>query len=192
MNGEALPPEHGFPVRVVVPGYIGARSVKWLRRIEVLAQPSESWFQASSYRLLPAEADPDAAGPGDGISLGPVALNSDILAPQDGSEVTAGEVMIEGYAFAGGDRVVRRVDVSIDGGATWRQADLLGEADPWTWRLWRTRLRLEPGEVTVLARAWDDTAAVQPERPGPLWNPKGYVNNAWARSQLRVRAVRPH
>ena len=85
MNGQPLAPVHGAPLRVVVPGYIGARSVKWLQRITVCAAPSDNYFQATAYRLLPADADPGTAGPGDGLSLGPVALNSVILSPADGA-----------------------------------------------------------------------------------------------------------
>ena len=187
MNGEPLPAEHGAPVRVVVPGYVGARSVKWLTRIEVRSGPSENVFQAHSYRLLPADADPAEAGPDVGIPLGPVALNCAVLDPEPAAVVDAGELEVRGYAYAGGDRVVVRVDVSVDGGVTWRQAELLGAPDPWTWRLWRCPMPVSPGEVTVLARAWDDTGALQPEHAASLWNPKGYANNSWSRVPIRVR-----
>jgi sulfite oxidase len=82
MNGQPLPPVHGAPVRVIVPGYIGARSVKWVERITLQDHPSDNYFQATAYRLLPAEADPAAAGPGDGLSLGAIAVNSASCAPQ--------------------------------------------------------------------------------------------------------------
>lgn len=79
MNGQPLPAAHGGPVRVVVPGYIGARSVKWVQSITALAQPSDNYFQAADYRLLPPDADPTR--PGQGFALGPVALTSAILSP---------------------------------------------------------------------------------------------------------------
>ena len=85
MNGQPLPPVHGGPVRVVVPGYIGARSVKWVERITLQDHPSDNYFQATAYRLLPPDADPATAGPGDGLSLGAVAVNSAILRPGDGA-----------------------------------------------------------------------------------------------------------
>src|ERR1700727_3183285 len=84
MNGEPLPAVHGAPLRVVVPGYIGARSVKWLERIEVRSEPWPGYFQHVVYRLLPADGN---VGPGLGIPLGLVALNSDVLAPVDGETV---------------------------------------------------------------------------------------------------------
>ena len=183
MNGEVLPAVHGGALRVVVPGFIGARSVKWLERIELRAAPWDGFFQSTAYRLLPPEGE---AAPGAGIALGEVALNSDILAPDDDARLSAGAIEVRGYAFAGGERRVVRVDVSLDAGDSWVQAELLEDLGRWAWRLWRTELDLEPGSHEIVVRAWDSAAASQPERPGPLWNPKGYVNNAWGR--VRVHA----
>jgi len=184
MNGQPLAPVHGAPLRVVVPGYIGARSVKWLECIELRSKPWAGYFQQVVYRLVPAEETP---GPGVGMPLGLVALNSDVLSPRDGETVNAGPVEVRGYAFAGGDRYVARVDVSIDGGASWTQADLLENLGRWAWRHWRIVLDLVPGEHELLVRAWDSSAATQPEDEAALWNPKGYVNNA--RPRVRIRAI---
>src|SRR3954471_15018094 len=183
MNGEPLAPVHGAPLRVVVPGYVGARSVKWLERIEVRDTPWEGYFQHVVYRLLPEDGTP---GPGAGMPLGLVALNADVLSPADGARVPAGPVEVRGYAFAGGERHVARVDVSVDGAVTWSQADLLEDLGRWAWRYWRTAVELAPGEHEILVRAWDSSAATQPEDEAALWNPKGYVNNA--RPRVRVRA----
>ncbi len=184
MNGEPLLPVHGAPLRVVVPGYIGARSVKWLERIEVRSKPWQGYFQHVVYRLLPEDGIP---GPGEGIPLGLVALNSAVLSPADGETVAAGLVEVRGYAFAGGERHVARVDVSLDGGASWSQAELLEDLGRWAWRHWRITVDLAPGEHEILVRAWDSSAATQPEDAAALWNPKGYVNNA--RPLVRVRAT---
>ena len=183
MNGEPLPPVHGAPLRVVVPGYIGARSVKWLERIELRSASWQGYFQHVVYRLLPPDSQP---APGVGMPLGLAALNADILSPADGATVAAGPLEVRGYAFAGGERHVERVDVSLDGGASWSQAELLDDLGTWTWRHWRTTVQLTPGEHEILARAWDSSAATQPEDEAALWNPKGYVNNAQPR--IRVRA----
>jgi sulfite oxidase len=184
MNGEPRPPVHGAPVRVVVPGYIGARSVKWLTHVELRSKPWPGYFQDVVYRLLAPE---QTVGPGIGMPLGLVALNSDVLAPRDGADVPAGEVEVRGYAFAGGDRHVTRVDVSTDAGRSWRQAELLDDLGRWAWRHWRTMLELPPGEHRIVVRAWDSSAATQPEDEAALWNPKGYVNNA--RPHISVTAV---
>jgi sulfite oxidase len=187
MNGQPLPPLHGAPLRVVVPGYVGARSVKWVDRITVQDHPSDNYFQATAYRLLPVEADPGTAGPGDGLSLGPIAVNSAILEPDDGAVLTTGPARISGYAVAGDGRGIARVDVSIDGGQSWHQAGLGANAGPWAWRLWRTVISLPGGTTEILARAWDTTGATQPESPDDVWNPKGYVNNSWARLRVTAR-----
>ena len=184
MNGEPLPPVHGAPLRVVVPGYVGARSVKWLERIEVRSTPWDGYFQNVAYRLLPEDGIP---GPGAGISLGLVALNSAVLSPADGDTVVSGPVEVRGYAFAGGERHVARVDVSLDDGASWAQAELLEDLGPWAWRHWAITVDLEPGDHEILVRAWDSSAATQPEDAAALWNPKGYVNNA--RPRVRVRST---
>ncbi len=187
MNGQPLPPAHGAPVRVLVPGYIGARSVKWVARVTAQSEPSDNYFQATAYRLLPAGADPSTVGPGTGLSLGPVAVNAAILRPDDGASVPAGRIEVSGYAFAGDDRGIARVDVSLDGGQGWVEADLDEQASPWSWRCWRAVLDLPAGESVITARAWDTSAALQPESPRHVWNPKGYVNNSWPRVTVTCR-----
>jgi sulfite oxidase len=184
MNRGPLPTVHGGPLRVVVPGYIGARSVKWLERIELRSEPWPGYFQHVVYRLVPED---EAPGPGVGMPLGLVALNSAILSPDDGDTVAAGAVTVRGYAFAGGERHIARVDVSTDGGAFWSHAGLLEDLGPWAWRQWEITLELAAGEHEILVRAWDSSAATQPEHAATLWNPKGYVNNACPR--IRVHAV---
>jgi sulfite oxidase len=183
MGGEPLPRAHGGPLRAVVPGYIGARSVKWLERIELRAEPWDGYFQAVAYRMLAPHEQP---GRGRGSALGEVALNADILSPGDGSAVPAGEVALLGYAYAGGARTVARVDVSTDGGATWMRAELLADLGRWAWRRWRATVTLAPGEHELLARAWDNAGATQPAHAAALWNPKGYANNAYGRITVRV------
>jgi sulfite oxidase len=177
MNDRPLPPVHGGPVRVVVPGYVGARSVKWVTRVTVRERPSDGYFQAVRYRLL-------APGATDGPQLGPVALNADILLPGDGAALPAGPIPVSGYAIGGEGRGVARVEVSADGGRSWRQATLEPERGPWAWRMWSTVLPLPAGEATIIARAYDTEGAAQPECAASLWNPGGYANNAWPRVRL--------
>ena len=184
MNGKPLLPVHGAPLRVVVPGYIGARSIKWLERIEVRSTPWAGYFQRVAYRLVPEGGTP---GPGVGMPLGLVALNAAVLSPADGETVAAGPVEVRGYAFAGGERRVSRVDVSLDDGAPWSQAELLEDLGGWAWRHWRLTVDLAAGDHEIVVRAWDSSAATQPEDEAALWNPKGYANNA--RPRVRVRAV---
>ena len=186
MNGQPLPRTHGGPVRVVVPGYIGARSVKWVTTITVQRGPSQNYFQALDYRILPPEADPDTVAEGDGISLSTLPLNCDILVPTDGDHVAAGALTIRGWAIAGDGHSIGRVDVSLDGGHRWRQADLHPAPSKWAWRPWSLTVDVAPGPLRITARAWEDTGITQPESPASLWNPRGYGNNAYARIELTV------
>jgi sulfite oxidase len=186
MNGQPLPRAHGGPVRVVVPGYIGARSVKWVTAITVQPVPSENYFQAIDYRILPPEADTDTVPAGEGLSLSTLPLNCDILVPADGDQVAAGALAIRGWALAGDGHSIGRVDVSVDGGHSWRQADLHPAPSRWAWWTWSFAVDAAPGPLSITARAWKDTGVTQPESPASLWNPRGYGNNAYARLDLTV------
>jgi sulfite oxidase len=186
MNSEPLPRAHGGPVRVVVPGYIGARSVKWVTAITVQPGPSENYFQSLDYRILPSDADPDTIAAGEGISLSSLALNCDILDPTDDDRVARGRLIVRGYGIAGDGRSVERVDVSLDDGRTWQLADLHPAPSKWSWRPWSLTVDVTPGPLRITARAWDDAGALQPESAASLWNPRGYGNHAWARVALSV------
>jgi sulfite oxidase len=183
MNGAPLPPVHGAPLRVVVPGYIGARSVKWLSTITVQDEPSDNYFQAHAYRLFAPQVGPQDVDWESGLMLGELPVNSVICSPGDGGALAPGEVVVQGYAMAGGGRTLARVDLSGDGGRTWRTADLAGEGR-WAWRLWEGRLELPAGEHELVCRAWDSAAQTQPEHPAHVWNFKGYANNAWHRVRI--------
>ncbi|HEU0191068.1 MAG TPA: sulfite oxidase [Mycobacterium sp.] len=183
MNGTPLPRLHGGPVRVVVPGYIGARSVKWINGITVQPGPSQNYFQAVEYRLLPPDGTPAR---GAGTPLSTLDLNCAMLTPEDGSTIRPGPVQIGGYAIAEHCDRIARVEISLDHGVSWQQAELPPADNRWAWRLWSLTVEAQPGPLSVTARAWDDTGATQPESPAALWNPCGYANNAWARAELTV------
>jgi sulfite oxidase len=189
MNGAPLLPIHGAPLRVIVPGYIGARSVKWLAAVALQAGPSENYFQTQAYRLFPADLKDAPADAARGMMLGELSLTSVICTPGADARLPAGCVRVAGYAMAGGGRTVERVELSADGGASWRQAEL-GQAEPWAWRLWHATLELAPGPAQLAVRAWDSAANVQPEDYRTVWNCKGYMNNAWHRIDVIVEAQR--
>jgi sulfite oxidase len=172
-------------LRAVVPGYIGARSVKWLTRITLRATPSDNYFQAKAYRLFPPHFRPDNVDWEQGLMLGESPVNSAILQPAEGEPLEAGKVTVRGWALAGGDREVARVDVSADGGRTWSVADFVAGAGAGVWRLWEASLELAAGEHEIVSRAWDSAAHTQPEHPAQVWNFKGYANNAWHRVKVR-------
>lgn len=186
MNCQPLPRIHGGPVRLIVPGYIGARSIKWITALTVQDHPSDNYFQASAYRILPADTDPDTTQPGDGISLSSIGLNCAVLSPDDGATKPAGPLTLRGYALAGDDRTIERVEVSLDRGHSWLPADLGPQLSTWTWRLWSLSCCVTPGPLHVTVRAWDSTGSTHPESAAALWNPKGYANNSWAHLDLTV------
>jgi len=184
MNGRPLQPIHGAPLRVVVPGYIGARSVKWLDRIELTRSPSSNVFQARTYKRVPRGAsakDLERARP-----MGDAPLNCAIGSPSEGARVQGPRVTVKGYALASGGHSVSRVEVSPDGGLTWNRARLSRGASPWAWRLWSVDLKLAEGPVELVARCFDTAGHRQPARLAAAWNAGGYGNNAWHRAHVVV------
>ena len=179
MNGEDLPQEHGAPVRVVVPGAIGARSVKWLGRITVSDRPSDNHFQRVSYRL-PTRGNTETWAP-----IRESHLNSFIATPADGSRVGARALRISGYAVPSGLNSIGGVEVSIDD-ADWQPAALLDPPTAGTWTRWEAAADLDPGEHQFRVRASDTSGAIQSGEPRDAWNPKGYANGAI--QTVRVRA----
>lgn len=186
LNGAPLPPVHGYPLRAVVPGYIGARSVKWLASIRLQEEPTENYFQSHAYRLFPPEVNADTVVWEQGIALGDMPLNSVIWSPETDARVPSGPVTVSGWACASGGRTIERVELTWDGGATWHRADLPDSRDPWSWTLWNTDLALPSGTYVAAVRAWDSDGNTQPDDPATLWNFKGYANNAWHRVRFSV------
>ena len=189
MNGRPLPPAHGYPLRLVVPGYIGARSVKWLATITVQSQPSANYFQARTYRLYPSRVRSETT-PEQGFSLGETPVNSVICQPTHGAVVPGPRVLARGYAITGGTREIERVEVSLDRGETFATARLLEGSQTGAWRLWEAELELGPGPCELTVRAWDSAASTQPESAEGIWNLKGYINNSWHRVQFTVAGGR--
>ena len=191
MNGEALAAEHGHPLRVVVPGFAGVRSPKWLARISVQDCPSDNPMQSSDYRLYPPDVTAETADPAQSHTIEGMPLNSAICEPARGAGLRPGAHAIRGYAIAG-DRAVVRVDVSGDGGRTWAQARLTRGTDasharmPWAWTLWDCELALTAGEHELAVRAWDSAGQTQPALPDDTWNHKGYLSAAWHRVRVTV------
>lgn len=184
MNGAPLPKLHGAPLRAIVPGYVGARSVKWLARVDVLDAPSENPFQANAYRMVSTAKDPPA-GPIDG-TLGESEVTSAICTPEEGAVIPAGRTVVRGYAYAGGRRLLERVEVSAGVSEPFAVARLQDPPAPWAWSRWQCDLELEPGPHEIVARAFDTEGGGQPAELATVWNPKGYANNAWPRVRVHV------
>src|SRR5436190_1329327 len=183
LNGAPLPPQHGAPLRLVVPGWYGMTSVKWLERITVLDRPFDGYQQAHAYRLRRSEDEE-----GEPITrMHPRALMvppgmPDFLTRQ--RFVERGLCRVEGRAWSG-FAPVAAVDVSSDGGRTWSGADLEPAPDRWAWSRWTWSWEAEPGDHELLCRTRDTAGNEQPLEPE--WNVGGYVNNAAQRVVVTVR-----
>lgn len=193
MNGEPLPRDHGFPVRVVVPGVVGARHVKWLGKVSVQAEESPSHWQQRDYKGFSPSVDWDTVDFDSAPSIQELPVQSAITEPQDGATVPSGEeVTIKGYAWSGGGRAVVRVDVSLDGGLTWQTAQLDDQPQQprraWAWRLWQLQAAVPAGrkKLDIVCKAVDDSYNVQPDTVAPIWNLRGVLSNAWHRVHIRV------
>jgi sulfite oxidase len=186
LNGAPLPPVHGFPMRAVVPGWIGARSVKWLGRIVLRADPSPNYFQSRAYRIQ-REANPnDPRDVSAGIAIGAVPLNAVILEPTANQVVRAGPVTARGWAMGCGGHAIDLVEVSSDSGQNWKRARIAIEGEAWTWSLWEATMELSRGRHTLVVRATDAEGTTQPSTVNATWNVKGYSNNAWHRVTVRA------
>jgi sulfite oxidase len=188
MNGEPLPYYHGFPARLLVPGWAADHSVKWITNMTISDTITPDFWTAVGYRY------PNKLGtPGKGVKPTdehPVtALNvkSLILSPLEGTRMGAGSpATVRGVAWSGDGAVVRRVEVSVDGGRSWREAELGESPGRFGWRTFHHRWTPSSGSATIMARATDNRGAVQPH-VSP-WNPGGYMWNAI--QSVRVEVAR--
>jgi DMSO/TMAO reductase YedYZ molybdopterin-dependent catalytic subunit len=157
MNGEPLEPNHGFPVRLLVPGWYGVASVKWLRRIEVLSRTFHGYFQSTKYTVQ------RQGGAGlDTVIVGPMAVKSELIRPHAGEVLGVGTNRLFGVAWGGPDAVAR-VEVSADGGRSWNDAELIGPRAPYSWTMWEYLWEVaSAGEYALLARATSAGGEVQP------------------------------
>jgi DMSO/TMAO reductase YedYZ molybdopterin-dependent catalytic subunit len=184
MNGEPLPFLHGGPLRLVVPGWPGSLSQKWLTRIWIRDREHDGpGMTGISYRVPVNPVAPGASLDRAGTRiLESMPVRSIVSSPADGSRLPAGagEIEIRGAAWAGDDAVLR-VDVTLDGGATWVPATLEPPRNRYDWARWSARLFLPgDGHYEIFARATDDKGRAQPFR-AVGWNPNGYGCNAMHR-----------
>jgi DMSO/TMAO reductase YedYZ molybdopterin-dependent catalytic subunit len=157
MNGELLSPNHGWPLRLFVPGWYGVASVKWLNRIEVIDQPFRGYFQNNKYTVERRVGERTET-----VVVGPMVVKSEIIRPQAGAVLGRGTNRIFGVAWAG-EEAVARVEVSTDGGRNWERADILGACAPYCWSLWEYLWEVtEPGEYELMARATSTGGRTQP------------------------------
>jgi sulfane dehydrogenase subunit SoxC len=183
MAGQPLPPQHGFPVRLLVPGWYGMASVKWLRRITAVADPFDG-FQMDAYRVRQRPEDA-------GVAVTRIQPRALMIPPGFPDFLTRSRIVevgvcrLEGRAWSGSAPVVR-VDVSMDGGATWFPADVGSAAGPFSWAPWSFDWDAQPGDHELLVRATDAAGETQPV--DQLWNYHGMTNTMAQRVEVSVRA----
>jgi DMSO/TMAO reductase YedYZ molybdopterin-dependent catalytic subunit len=182
MNGQPLLPQHGAPLRLIVPGWFGMASVKWLERIELLEQPFDGYQQAVGYRY---KKQPGEEGTAVRL-MKPKAL---ILPPGIPDWYTRrrlvehGTVEVAGRAWSGAGAAIARVELGVDG--AWQDAEVEARGARFAWQRWRAKWQATPGEHELACRATDADGAVQPLEPD--WNMGGMGNNAVQRMQVTVR-----
>ncbi len=186
MNGVALPSLHGAPARLIVPGWAGDHWMKWLTRISPQAEAQRGFYMETAYRYPERVGEPGASVAAEGMRpVTSLFVKSNITeAP---SRLAAGTAAtLRGFALSGAPDITR-VELSEDGGATWREATLDPRHDPYSWRLWSYRFAPKtPGTVTLHARATDSRGSVQPKEAA--WNPSGYLYNGWQSVSIEVTA----
>lgn len=179
MNGEPLTRSHGAPVRLIVPGWYGVCSVKWIARLEVMDREYFGYFQSEKYTIRKREGQGERKA-----RLTRMAVKSEIIRPKAGDELPPGVNRLSGIAWSGEEQVAR-VDVSTNGGLRWERASLVGPQAPYSWTLWEYLWKVErPGDYQLLCRATSADGAGQPVEHDPLCG--GYRINFVRNRTVRV------
>jgi len=179
MNGAPLPHLNGYPLRLVIPGWPGSCSQKWLTRIQLRTVEHDGpkmtgqSYRVPAYPVAPGTVVPDS----DMTIIQSMPVKSLITFPETGLQRPTGQAFkVRGHAWAG-DRRVNQLDISTDFGASWQAAELDAPVNRYAWQQWRAEITLpQSGYYEIWARATDDAGIAQPATP-PGWNPRGYLNN---------------
>lgn len=201
MNGEALTRDHGYPVRAVIPGTVGARNVKWLCKVVASEQEYNGQWQQRDYKGFSPSVDWSNVDFTKSPAIQELPVTSLICSPQEGCVVNTEEheeITVQGIAWSGGGREIVRVDVSADGGKSWLEAELKegtgqrrGRA--WAWTMWEATVPVTPEKATVsgslelCCKAVDSSYNVQPDTTAPIWNLRGCLSNAWHRIHIQLK-----
>jgi len=187
MNGKPLPVEHGFPLRVIAPGWAGDSWVKWLQHIEVLDHEFEGFWMKSAYRHPTRPVPPGTAvDPAEMVPVTDLNVKSLIAIPAGWGR--PGNLRVQGTAWSN-TSPVSKVEVSTDGGQTWKPAKLGGQATKYGWRLWQYDWKAAEGKYTLMSRATNMAGQTQPLTEE--WNPPGYLWNVAQPVAVTISAQAP-
>jgi sulfite oxidase len=195
MNGEELPRDHGYPLRVVVPGVVGARSVKWVHKIHLSKEESKSHWQQYDYKGFSPSVDWSNVDYSKAPSIQELPVQSAITVPKNNSYLPedSDTIEVKGYAWSGGGRGIVRVDLSMDEGRTWHNAHLQPPNQSynrvWAWTLFSASLPIpaecKSKECDIICKAVDSAYNTQPETVAPIWNIRGVLTNSWHRVRVK-------
>ncbi|KAG6898225.1 hypothetical protein C0992_002239 [Termitomyces sp. T32_za158] len=188
MNGKPLPKIHGAPLRVVVAGYIGARSTKWVYKINALAEPSRGPVQQQEYLYYTSQIGKHNAKFSNGFSIQQMPVSSAILYPEDKQVIIhGGKITLRGWSYSGGGNWVERVEVSPDGGSVWYAVpqENLTEKHYHAWRLWRIDVPVDAeGWLEFCVRTWDSSNNTEPTFVRSAWNWDLHVTSSCHRIKI--------
>lgn len=175
LNGRPIPLAHGGPLRLIIPGYYGVNNIKYVKRVAFTQDETGANIQRSSYRVRPVGEKRDPTQP----SMWQMNLKSFVTNPSgSGQTLRAGPLQVHGVAFTGGSSPVGAVEVSTDGGRTWRAARFFGpDMGPYAWRQFVLPVTLQPGAYLIASRAIAADGTIQPELR--VENERGYGHNGW-------------
>jgi sulfite oxidase len=199
MNGEPVPIDHGYPLRVLVPGHVAARSVKWLNSISLSDEESPSHWQQRDYKGFSPSATLETSDYSKAQSIQEMPVQSAIISPKSGDNVSLIEhqgqkgFFVKGYAWSGGGRGINRVDISSDGGQSWKDAELQANkkqewGQQWAWTKWETFIPVskDQKELEIVCKAVDSAYQVQPESMLGIYNVRGVLVNAWQKIKVKL------
>jgi len=196
MNGEELPRDHGYPLRVIVPGYVGIRNIKWLKKITLSEDEVDgTWQKGISYKGFPHYIDDVNKITEDLIEkirpIQEMPVQSGITKISNDSD----KIKVEGFAWSGGGRGIIRVDISIDEGKTWRMAELKEGCEQrsgkaWAWTFWNLEMDIPKDmknkKTVVYCKATDESYNTQPQNLDYVWNIRGLINNSWDKKEYKL------
>jgi len=201
-NGDVLQPDHGYPVRLIIPGYIGGRMIKWLAQINVIEHETKNHYHYHDNRILPPHITAEESLKGEWwykpeYIFNELNINSAISAPDHNESLSIAknidkEYAVSGYSYTGGGRAISRVEVSTDGGVHWELAEIERKEQPndygmyWCWIWWNFKLKVADlvGCKEIWCRAWDEANNCQPVNP--TWNLMGMGNNQVFRVKVHM------